>query len=166
MYVFAVGASFLFSQQPAVQHMFDINITLGIQFLNFIITIVVLDLLLIRPIRGIVKKRRDFASGMLSDAEQFTTEAADKLDKYESALAKAREEAARIRDAKKGEGVLKEGTLLQGAQTEAQQFLQSSRESTRVAVSQAMADMETRVPELAAKVVDRLLGKSTPSAAA
>ena len=47
--------------------MLDINITLLIQLVNFIVTLVVLDYLLIKPIRGIIKKRRDLAAGMLSD---------------------------------------------------------------------------------------------------
>lgn len=146
--------------------MFDINITLVIQFVNFIITIVVLDFLLIRPIRGIVKKRRDLASGMLSDAERFTSEAARKLENYEAALAKTREDAAKIREERKTEAVSRENELLQTAQRDAQEFLHTSREEVRASIAETMADMEKRVPDLAALAVSRLLDTTKrPSAA-
>ena len=146
--------------------MFDFNLTIGIQFVNFVVTLVVLDFLLIRPIRAIIKKRRDLASGMLSDAETFTTNAAEKLDNYETALAKAREAASALRDERKAEGLAKEAALLESAQRDAQDFLRSSREETREAIAVTMAAMEKQVPELADMVVSRLLGKSKRSTTA
>lgn len=146
--------------------MLDINITLLIQLVNFIITLVVLDFLLIKPIRGIVKKRRDLASGMLADAESFTSDAADKLEDYEAALAKAREEAAALRETRKVEAVTRETSLLETARADAQAFLQTSREETRASIAATVADMEKRIPDLSDMVVARLLGKSKRSPAA
>lgn len=146
--------------------MFDVNLTLAIQFVNFVVTLVVLDYLLIRPIRGIIKKRRDLASGMLADAATFTSDAADKLETYEAALAKAREEAASLRDKRREEGTARETDLLEAAHREAKEFLQSSRESTEAAVAQTRAAMENRVPEFADMAVAALLGKSRRSSAA
>lgn len=146
--------------------MFDVNITTVIQLINFIVTIVVLNYLLIQPIRGIVKKRRDLASGMLSDAETFATDAADKLENYESVLAKAREEAAAKRDLKKSEGASREAELLEAANREAQEYLHASREETRKAIAETMSAMEKRVPELAKMAATKLLGKTKRSSAA
>lgn len=146
--------------------MFDINLTLGIQVINFVVTIIVLDVLLIRPIRAIVKKRRDLASGLLGDAESFTASAADKLEAYEAALAKAREEAALSRDALKNEGATREAELLETAHRDAQAFLETSRASTRKAVADAAKALEKQVPEMAKLVVTRLLGKPKRSSAA
>lgn len=146
--------------------MLDINITLLIQLVNFLVTLAVLDFLLIKPIRGIIRKRRDLATGMLSEAEQFTSEAAEKLENYEAALAKAREEAAAVRETRKNDAVAKETGMLEAARKDAQEFLQSSRDETRSAVAETMADMEKRIPDLSQMVVDRLLGKSKRSSAA
>lgn len=146
--------------------MFDVNITLGIQLVNFIVTIVVLNYVLIQPIRGIVKKRRDLASGMLHDAETFAANAANKLENYEAALTKAREEASAMRDVKKSEGTAREAELLEAAGREAQEYLRASREETRKAVAETMSAMEKRVPELAQMAAARLLGKTKRSSAA
>ena len=146
--------------------MLDINITLLIQLVNFIVTLVVLDFLLIKPIRGIIRKRRELAGGMLSDAESFTTEAARKLEDYEAALAKAREEASSLRETRKSEAQATEADILETARKNAQELLQASREETRASVVEAMADMEKRIPALTRLAVDRLLGKSNRSSAA
>ncbi len=146
--------------------MLDINITLLIQLGNFIVTLFALDFLLIKPIRGIIKKRRDLAGGMLADAERFTTDAAAKLEKYEAALARAREEAAALREASKSEAAAREASLLETARQDAQEYLQSSREETRNAVAAAMADLEKRIPDLSKLAVTRLLGTSKQSPAA
>lgn len=138
--------------------MFDVNITTVIQFINFAVTIFVLDFLLIRPIRGIVKKRRDLASGMINDAKQFADDANNKLAAYEAALMKTREEAALVREEHKQMGVAEETALLHKAQADAQEFLKTSREETAKAVTKAMADMKKRTPDLAKLAVAKLLG--------
>jgi len=145
--------------------MLDINITLLIQLVNFIVTLAVLDFLLIKPIRGIIRKRRDLATGMLSEAEQFTSEAAEKLENYEAALAKAREEAAALRETRKNDAMAKETSVLEAARKDAQEFLQTSRDETRAAVTETMAAMEKRIPDLSQMVVEQLLGKSKRSSA-
>lgn len=140
--------------------MLDINITLFIQLINFIITLLVLDFLLIKPIRTIIKKRRELAGGMLGDAEAFTAQAAEKLENYEAALAKAREEAAASREARKNEALAEEAVVLDAARKKAQEHLLAAREDTKNAVGTAMTEMEKRVPALTRAVVDRLLGKT------
>ena len=135
------------------------DITFFIQLLNFIITLVVLNYLLIAPIRGIIRKRRDLASGLISDAQAFTESAEHKLDQYESALFTAREEAARTRDAQKAAALAQETAILTQAQEEAQAFLARSRKETQASVADAMQNVRARVPEFAALAATQLLGK-------
>ena len=45
--------------------MVDLNITLWIQLANFLVTLVVLNYLLISPIRKIIRKRKDNVEGLL-----------------------------------------------------------------------------------------------------
>ena len=145
--------------------MMDFNITLLIQFVNFVVTLVVLNYLLIRPIRAIVKKRRDLASGLFSDAESFTADADKKLEQYEAALAKARKEAADLREASKNAGLAQQEDLLRAAHAEAQDFLRTSREQTRNAVAETASAMKKRIPGLAEMAATKLLGKKArPSA--
>ena len=74
--------------------MVDLNITLWIQLANFLVTLVVLNYLLISPIRKIIRKRKDNVEGLIGEIEAFTAEKQQLLDEYESELRKAREAAA------------------------------------------------------------------------
>ena len=49
--------------------MLDLNITMAFQLVNFLIAIYVLNILLIRPIRDIIKKRNGIMDGMAEEAE-------------------------------------------------------------------------------------------------
>ena len=79
--------------------MVDLNITLWIQLANFLVTLVVLNYLLISPIRKIIRKRKDNVEGLIGEIEAFTAEKQQLLDEYESELRKAREAAAMRADA-------------------------------------------------------------------
>ena len=54
--------------------MVDLNITLWIQLANFLVTLVVLNYLLISPIRKIIRKRKDNVEGLIGEIEAFTAE--------------------------------------------------------------------------------------------
>lgn len=137
--------------------MIDIDITLLFQMVNFIVTLVVLNMLLIRPIRDIVSKRRELASGFLRDAERFSNDAAERLEKYEAALAGTREEGTKEREAQKVAATAEENALLAAAHTEAQDYLQQSREETRKTVAAVTQDLLAQIPALAAQTAARLL---------
>ena len=60
--------------------MVDLNITLWIQLANFLVTLVVLNYLLISPIRKIIRKRKDNVEGLIGEIEAFTAEKQQLLD--------------------------------------------------------------------------------------
>ena len=55
--------------------MVDLNITLWIQLANFLVTLVVLNYLLISPIRKIIRKRKDNVEGSSTQELQFQMQA-------------------------------------------------------------------------------------------
>lgn len=92
--------------------MVDLNITLWIQLANFLVTLVVLNYLLISPIRKIIRKRKDNVEGLIGEIEAFTAEKQQLLDEYESELRKAREAAAIYRKDVKVMGELERARIL------------------------------------------------------
>ncbi len=89
--------------------------TIFIQGANFLITIFVLNVLLIKPIREIIKKRKGLMADQLEKIEGFNGSAAKKVEDYETQLAAARKEANELRAAKKDEGTAEEQALLSEA---------------------------------------------------
>mgnify|MGYP003592716123 CR=1 FL=1 len=139
-------------------NMIDLDVTLFIQLANFLFTLVVLNFLLIRPVRQQIAARSALTSGYLSDIEKFNAEAAMKVSAYELSLAEARAKASLTRDALRAEGQTQEQALIQTAQSEAQAYLQSSKAQVAADAKAAMNTLLSQVNVYAAKAVDKILG--------
>ena len=138
--------------------MIDIDITIVVQLVNFIVTLFVLNFLLIRPIRGIIKQRAEAMSGMISEAENFTQNAEEKLKKYEAALAEARAAGVEERIRFKDEAVAEEKSILETAGKEAQDSLGAARTEISAQAKSALEGLKGQVGPLAQKAADKILG--------
>ena len=141
-----------------MDRMIDIDFTLFIQLVNFLITMVVLNFLLIKPVREQISARGALTSGYVSDIEKFSAEASAKVSSYEASLAEARAKASVARDALKAEGQAQEQALLQTAQAETQAFLRSSKEKTAKQAEAAKNALLSQVDTYAAKAAAKILG--------
>lgn len=140
-----------------MDNMIRLDATLFIQLANFLITLVVLNFLLIKPVRQQMSARSALTSGYLSDIEKFNADAAAKISSYEDALTEARARASMARDALKAEGQAREQAMLQAARAEAQAFLQSSKKQVAAESDAAMTALLSKVNAYAAKAADKIL---------
>jgi F-type H+-transporting ATPase subunit b len=138
--------------------MLDINITAIIQVVNFFIAVIVLNYLLIRPIRGIIQQRKTKMDDMLASAETFTYAANEQLAQYESSLSRARQEAALARADARADALRNQQELVAEAGKRAQEQFAQAKESLLKEMQSARADLAKQVKPLAAKTVDRMLG--------
>lgn len=132
--------------------------TIFIQLVNFLITIVVLNYLLIKPVRNQIAARSALTASFTSDIEQFSSAAHEKISGYEAALAEARTKAALTREGIKAEGATREQELLKAAHAEASTYLQSSREATAKEAKAAMDSLLSQVDTFANKAMTKILG--------
>ncbi len=137
--------------------MLDINITAVIQVVNFFIAVIVLNYLLIRPVREMLKQRRAKMDDLLASAEAFNSSAAEQISSYQAALGCARQEAAALRataraDALAGQQALlgEEGRLAQEKLTQEKLAVQKEKDDARAALAK-------QVKPLAAKAAARVL---------
>ena len=137
--------------------MIDIDITVVIQLVIFLFTIVVLNLLLVKPIREIIKKREAHLSGMLSEAEKFADQADGKMKNYEAELAKARAAGTEERSTFKGQAVEQERAILEQAAGETQAELQKVKAQVAQDVEAAMTTLKGQVGALARKAAEKVL---------
>lgn len=138
--------------------MIDLNVSFVVQLVNFLITIVVLNWLLIKPIREIIQKRKDTVAGLVSEVETFSGDASAKLEKYEEALIAARKQATEERERVKDVAVAEESKLVSAAMEDAQSVLKAAREDIRAQVNSAMDSLKGQVDALAQKATERVLG--------
>ncbi|QJB56273.1 ATP synthase F0 subunit B [Pseudodesulfovibrio sp. zrk46] len=134
--------------------------TLFIQGANFLITIFVLNVLLIKPIREIIKKRKGLMADQLDKIEGFNKNAEAKVADYETQLAAARKEANDIRSAMKDEGTAQEQELMSVAGAEASSTIQAARAEIEAEVKGAMDQLTKDVDKFAEAATGKILGQA------
>lgn len=138
--------------------MIDLNITMLFQLVNFLVTLIVLNIILIRPVREMIKQRSDKMAGLLGESEEFSSQAEAKLKNYEAVLAKTRAEATAERELAKAAGITREQEIVAAATQEAHDYLLKSRAVVTTQVAKAMDDLKSQVGALAATATAKVLG--------
>ena len=137
--------------------MIDLDFTIVVQFINFVITLVVLNYLLIKPVRSIIKKRSDTLSNLLEGAEEFNAKAEEKLAGYAKAMDEARAQGTAERNTVKEAGQEKEKEILSAAGAEAQAKLTEQRKVIGQEAETAAAALKGRVDAMATQVAGKIL---------
>lgn len=137
--------------------MLDLNITMLFQLVNFFIALYVLNILLIRPIRSILRERKAKMDGLAGDAEAFHREADGRMAGYESALAAARQESAAVRAEARKAALAEQQAIVAEAGKKAQKQLQQVQASIKAEADAAMTELRGKVADLAGKIADKVL---------
>ena len=141
-----------------MEDMIKLDSTIVIQLINFIVTIVFLNYLLIKPVREQIGTRNKLIEGYANEIATFTESASQKIASYEAALTQARSNAIQAREAVKAEAVTEEHKIIAKAQAEAQAFIAQSRERVAKESQQATQVLLSRVDDFAAKAMNKIFG--------
>lgn len=141
--------------------MIDIH-PLGIlvQFVNFLITLFVLNQILLKPVREMIRKRKEMMAGQMANIEKFTADAESKLKNYEEQLAEARKQGNDIRAQFREDAVAEETKMLSSAGEDAAATLKAARADIDSQVKAAMEALSKDVEGFAAKATDKILGQA------
>lgn len=138
--------------------MLDLNVTLIFQLVNFFIAIFFLNILLIRPIREIIKKRNGIMDGMAAEADNFQEEARQKLANYEAELARARKDGALTREEGKNAGLAELRDIVGNARESARQMLEQNRAAIESQAETALSELRDGIDGFSAKMGQKLMG--------
>lgn len=140
--------------------MIELNVTFFIQLVNFLIVLLLLNILLYKPIRGMLNKRAEIMSEKVSEVEEFSASAQEKMKTYESELDKARARAQEIRTDLKGEGYVRESEIVDAASGEAMSMVKAAREKISKEKDAAVASLRKEVEKFAEKATEKILTKA------
>jgi F-type H+-transporting ATPase subunit b len=135
----------------------DLNVTFVIQLINLLITLVLVNWLLVRPVRAIIAKRRAGCDDLARQAESFVSRAAHDASEYEKALRAAREEGGDTRRQAKEDALVRREAMLASASVSAADLVRLERESARADSERAGVALAARVDQLADDIVRKLL---------
>jgi len=135
--------------------------TIILQFVNFIVLMAILNAILYRPMRNMLKHRKETIDGSHERAQELEAQIDEKMARYEEKLQEAKlqgnQEKNQLRQAAAGE----EAKILGAARDEASVKLQAVKDQVAgeadAAGKKLKADAETLATDIATKILGRAL---------
>jgi len=140
--------------------MIDIDSTFFIQLINFLITVVFLNALLIRPIREKIKERNTLMANQLATIEDFTSSADTKLKGYELALDSARQQGLELRKQMRADGAGEEQQIMAAAGKDVAGTMKAAQDEIAAQVAGAKKALSIDVEKFALKATAKILGQA------
>lgn len=137
--------------------MISLDITLFIQMINFIVTLVLINFLLVSPIRRIIQKRKQLIQSQEAEADSLFNDAGKLLADYEARLKNARQAAVARRNEQQEKAHEEEQSLLSGAMKQAEAYLRDARTELKNEADNAREKLKADVDGLAAMAVAKVL---------
>ena len=134
--------------------------TILIQMINFLVLLYVLNLILFRPIRRIVKERNQIIDDFTSEIASLTDGAQQSLDQFEHNILEAKKQGMAKVQEMKDEGEEEQAELLQTTSEEVQAKIEQARQQVSSEIQEARAQLQAQVQAFSVAVTEKILGRS------
>jgi len=143
-------------EQPGI---INLNMTLLVQMVNFLILIVLLHRFLYKPLTQFLATRADGIKRSLEEAKAAREAAAKAQQEYEARIAATRREAAALRESAVREVEEERQRLLKVSRDEAARLLTEAKAQIEQEVKRAKTELRAEVVGLSLGVAERLIGR-------
>ena len=134
--------------------------SLLIQIANFVFTIWVLNLLLYKPIRKILKQRKEKVDGLELSIETSTKDAREKDEAFVAGVKEARAKGVEKKNALVQEATDEEKSILAELNQKAQAELAQVREKIKREAETARESLQKEVDGFADRISEKILGRA------
>lgn len=138
----------------------NLNLTLLLQTINFIILAIVLYKFLFKPLGSFMEKRAEGIRHSLEEAKQARDEVVRTRSEYEESLRAARQEAAALRQRMDREITEERERLIQQSREEAHRMISQARAEIQQEVRRAKAELRDETVTLSLTAAERLLRRN------
>lgn len=139
--------------------MISLDWTLGLQFVNFIILLIILNKFLYRPLLKIMAERRETIDGAHIRAKSLDLEIEDKMQRYQQQLSEAKTVANEERGRLKKAAAEEEAVLLTEAHQKATARLQVIKTQVAAEAKDAGKTLKSEAETLAGQIATKILGR-------
>ncbi len=139
--------------------MISVDWTLGLQFLNFIILLIVLNKLLYRPLTKIIAQRREKVEGSYARAKDLEADIDEKMEHYQQQLSDAKILANEERNKLKKAASEEEAALLSEAHGKATTRLRAIKVQVAGEAEEASKTLKSEAESLAGQIATKVLGR-------
>jgi F-type H+-transporting ATPase subunit b len=131
-----------------------------IQLVNFLVTMLILNFLLFRPIRRIVSERKEKIARSEAEIERLRLGAQEKLSMFQAQLDQARADGVEKKLAARKVAQDEERGLLDKVSKEMEATLQRARGEIAADAATARDSLRAQADSFAAAVAEKILGRS------
>nr|YP_010338078.1 ATP synthase CFO B' subunit subunit II [Erythrolobus coxiae]UNJ17663.1 ATP synthase CFO B' subunit subunit II [Erythrolobus coxiae] len=137
--------------------LFDFNATLPLLMIQFLVLMVILNILYYKPIIKVLDERDEYIRTSLTTASTNLTRANELTKQYEEELAEARKKAQGIISTSKKEAQDIVYKNIQEAQKDAENIVAQASKQLNIQKEEALKTLESQVDILSEKIKDKLL---------
>lgn len=140
--------------------MIKIDWTIFLQFLNFLVLMFALNVLLYRPLRGMLAKRKATVEGDHARAKELAGQIDDKMARYQEQLQAAKQKGAEEKAQLRRQAAKEEAGILGVAHEEAAAHLQQIKGQVAAEAAQARDALKKETDALAGIIAGKVLGRA------
>ena len=133
--------------------------SLIIQIANFLLIIWILNLILYRPIRNILRQRKERIEGLELSIETYNENAQEKDDAFASGIKEARARGLKEKETLLQAAAEEEKQIIENVNAKAQAELAEIREKITKDADNARSSLQERVDEFADEICQKILGR-------
>jgi F-type H+-transporting ATPase subunit b len=138
--------------------MINIDITLLIQLVNFLVALAIINYLIIRPVRGVIARRRAQNDELRGSADTLMDEADLKMEGYTARIAQARADVAAVRESIKASAEKDAQARVHAAGEEARAIHRAAADRVQAESAEAQRELDGRVGEYVQAALRSMLG--------
>jgi F-type H+-transporting ATPase subunit b len=139
--------------------MIDIDWTVFAQIINFLLLVVLLNVVLFRPIRNVLRDRQAKLLAQETEINVLTDKGRSLEDEIKEELAAARRAGAGARETLKQEGAQAEATLLEEVKRQAELEWATVEKKIQADMAKARASLQTQAQTFAQLLATKILGR-------
>ncbi len=135
------------------------NATLFIQIANFLLLLFLMNRLVYRPIRNILKARRERMTAFEASIAQFGTQASKNTEALEQGMVLARSEGFQERERCKSEGRDEERVILKQAGAAVEDKIAKARKDLESRMDEVRGLLERQTAVFSKELAEKILGR-------
>ena len=136
------------------------DVSLIIQIANFLLIIWIMNLILYRPIRNILRQRREKIEGLELSIETYNENAQEKDDAFAAGIKEARASGLKEKETLLQAAVEEEKQIVEKVNAKAQAELADIRKKISKDADAARASLQEKVDEFSDEICQKILGRA------
>lgn len=140
--------------------MLNIDYTLIIQIANFLILLLILNIILYRPIRKILRRRREEVRNSEETIRDLLGRASRLAEELEQVMAAARKDGFKEKEDRKNQGRDEEAKMLQSTIDSVSEKISKAKEDIEQNMAGLRQSLEKEVSLFSQELAEKVLGRS------